>query len=161
MQATASLPQTLTPYHAKYYAYELTRRCPPDSDDRLASALVDAQVDLNPHQIDAALFSFKSPLSRGVLLADEVGLGKTIEAGWCWRSGGTSQRATPPECARAACCPSERTRRRRTGSRGHSEARRVGSVGKRVRRSAQAGGDERVLVPRAMARGVDSAWIIG
>ncbi|MBP7778280.1 MAG: DEAD/DEAH box helicase family protein [Acidobacteria bacterium] len=79
--ATATLPQTLTPYHAKYYAYELTRRCPPDSDDRLASALVDAQVDLNPHQIDAALFSFKSPLSRGVLLADEVGLGKTIEAG--------------------------------------------------------------------------------
>jgi superfamily II DNA or RNA helicase len=81
MPATATLPQTLTPYHAKYYAYELTRRCPPDSDDRLASALVDAQVDLNPHQIDAALFSFKSPLSRGVLLADEVGLGKTIEAG--------------------------------------------------------------------------------
>lgn len=60
----ATLPQTLTPYHAKYYAYELTRRCPPDSDDRLANALVDAQVDLNPHQIDAALFSFKSPLSR-------------------------------------------------------------------------------------------------
>jgi adenine-specific DNA-methyltransferase len=72
---------TLTPYHAKYYAYELTRRCPPDSEDRLASALVDAQVDLNPHQIDAALFAFRSPLSRGVLLADEVGLGKTIEAG--------------------------------------------------------------------------------
>jgi adenine-specific DNA-methyltransferase len=79
--ATASPPQTLTPYHAKYYAYELTRRCPPGSDDRLAAALVDVQVDLNPHQIDAALFSFRSPLSRGVLLADEVGLGKTIEAG--------------------------------------------------------------------------------
>lgn len=77
----ATVPPTLTPYHAKYFAYELTRRCPPDSDDRLASALVDAQVDLNPHQVDAALFSFKSPLSRGVLLADEVGLGKTIEAG--------------------------------------------------------------------------------
>ncbi|HWD40105.1 MAG TPA: SNF2-related protein [Fimbriimonas sp.] len=76
-----TLIQTLTPYHAKYYAYELTRRCPPDSDDRVASALVDAQVDLNPHQVDAALFSFKSPLSKGVLLADEVGLGKTIEAG--------------------------------------------------------------------------------
>ena len=81
MPTTTSLPQTLTPFHAKYYAYALTRRCPPDSDDRLASALVDAQVDLNPHQVDAALFSFKSPLSRGVLLADEVGLGKTIEAG--------------------------------------------------------------------------------
>src|SRR5579864_5149840 len=39
---------TLTPYHATYYAYELTRRCPPDSDDRVASASVDAQVDLNP-----------------------------------------------------------------------------------------------------------------
>ncbi len=49
--------------------------------DRLATALVDAQVDLNPHQIDAALFAFRSPLSKGVLLADEVGLGKTIEAG--------------------------------------------------------------------------------
>jgi adenine-specific DNA-methyltransferase len=81
MPATVTLPQILTPYHAKYFAYELTRRCPPDSDDRLASALVDAQVDLNPHQIDAALFSFRSPLSKGVLLADEVGLGKTIEAG--------------------------------------------------------------------------------
>jgi SNF2 family DNA or RNA helicase len=39
-----------------------------------------AKVDLNPHQIDAALFALRSPLSNGVLLADEVGLGKTIEA---------------------------------------------------------------------------------
>jgi SNF2 family DNA or RNA helicase len=38
-------------------------------------------VDLNPHQIEAALFAFRSPLSRRALLADEVGLGKTIEAG--------------------------------------------------------------------------------
>jgi adenine-specific DNA-methyltransferase len=38
-------------------------------------------VDLNPHQVDAALFAFRSPLSKGALLADEVGLGKTIEAG--------------------------------------------------------------------------------
>ena len=71
----------LTDYHAKYFAYELTRRCPPDSVEKLAAALADAQVDLNPHQIDAALFAFKSPLSKGALLADEVGLGKTIEAG--------------------------------------------------------------------------------
>jgi SNF2 family DNA or RNA helicase len=41
----------------------------------------DAQVDLNPHQVEAALFAFKSPLSKGAILADEVGLGKTIEAG--------------------------------------------------------------------------------
>ena len=71
----------LTAYHAKYYAYELTRRCPSGGEDRLAGALVDAQVDLKPHQIDASLFAFWSPLFRGVVLADEVGLGKTIEAG--------------------------------------------------------------------------------
>lgn len=71
----------ITPYHAKYFAYELSKRCPSDSIEKLASALIDAQVDLNPHQIEAALFAFRSPLSKGALLADEVGLGKTIEAG--------------------------------------------------------------------------------
>jgi adenine-specific DNA-methyltransferase len=72
---------TITDYQAKYIAYELTRRFPPDSTEKITAALVDAQVDLNPHQIDAALFAFQSPLSSGALLADEVGLGKTIEAG--------------------------------------------------------------------------------
>jgi ERCC4-related helicase len=71
----------VTQYHAKYLAHELTRRCPSDSLQKLAASLSDAQVDLNPHQIDAALFAFRSPLSRGAILADEVGLGKTIEAG--------------------------------------------------------------------------------
>jgi len=71
----------LTPYHAKYFAYELTRRCPSDSIEKLAGAVASAQVDLNPHQVDAALLAFNSPLSKGALLADEVGLGKTIEAG--------------------------------------------------------------------------------
>ena len=49
--------------------------------DRLSMSLFDASVDLNPHQIEAALFALQSPLSKGVILADEVGLGKTIEAG--------------------------------------------------------------------------------
>src|SRR5437660_2296735 len=71
----------ITDYQAKYFAYELTKRSPSDSMEKLAAALADAQVDLNPHQVDAALFAFKSPLSKGALLADEVGLGKTIEAG--------------------------------------------------------------------------------
>ena len=71
----------LTDYHAKCFAHELTRRCPSDSVEKFAAALADAQVDLNPHQVDAALFAFRSPLSKGALLADEVGLGKTIEAG--------------------------------------------------------------------------------
>ena len=72
---------TFTEYHAKYFAYELTKRCSSDSLEKLAGAVAGAQVDLNPHQVDAALFAFNSPLSKGALLADEVGLGKTIEAG--------------------------------------------------------------------------------
>lgn len=71
----------LTPYHAKYFVHELAKRCLFDSIEKLLSALVDAQVDLNTHQIEAALFAFRSPLSKDALLADEVGLGKTIEAG--------------------------------------------------------------------------------
>jgi len=51
----------LTDYQAKYLAHELTRRCPSDSFQKLAATLADAQVDLNPHQIDAALFAFRSP----------------------------------------------------------------------------------------------------
>ena len=68
-------------YRVKYLAYEITRRFPSGSSERFNRTLADAQVDLNPHQVEAALFAFKSPLSKGVLLADEVGLGKTIEAG--------------------------------------------------------------------------------
>ena len=71
----------ITPYHAKYFAHFLTRRLPANNLDKLTASLHDAQVDLTPHQIDAALFAFKSPLSNGAILADEVGLGKTIEAG--------------------------------------------------------------------------------
>src|SRR5215212_11399307 len=71
----------ITDYHAKYFAYELTKRHPSDSLEKLAGAVASAQVDLNPHQVDAALFAFHSPLSKGALLTDEVGLGKTIEAG--------------------------------------------------------------------------------
>lgn len=70
-----------TPYHARYFAYELTRQHGPGAGDRLSMALFDACVDLNPHQIDAAAFALRNPLSKGVLLADEVGLGKTIEGG--------------------------------------------------------------------------------
>lgn len=79
----------ITPYHAKYYAHELTKHCASGSMEKLDGALVDAQVDLNPHQAEAALFAFKSPLSSGAILPDEVELGKTIEADfsfflWLW-----------------------------------------------------------------------------
>jgi len=78
----------LTDHQAKLFAFELLRRHPAGDTARIGSALMDAQVDLNPHQVDlnphqvdAALFAFRSPFSKGVILADEVGLGKTIEAG--------------------------------------------------------------------------------
>lgn len=71
----------ITDYHAKYFAHELTKRFSSDKFEKIASTLIDARVDLNPHQVDAALFAFYSPLSKGAILADEVGLGKTIEAG--------------------------------------------------------------------------------
>lgn len=70
----------MTPHQAKYFAHDLTR-VGAVGLDRLSMSLFDAAVDLNPHQIEAALFALQSPLSKGVLLADEVGLGKTIEAG--------------------------------------------------------------------------------
>jgi hypothetical protein len=64
-------------------------------------SLFDATVDLNPHQIEAALFALHSPPSKGVILADEVGLGKTIEAGivlcqyWAERKDGYSYCVQP------------------------------------------------------------------
>ncbi len=68
-----------TPHQAKYFAHFLTREGL-DEGEGLTQSLSSARVDLNPHQVDAAMFALRSPLSKGVLLADEVGLGKTIEA---------------------------------------------------------------------------------
>ena len=64
-----------------YYAWQLSRSRGGADDDKLSGVLSEARVDLNPHQVMAALFAFQSPFSKGVILADEVGLGKTIEAG--------------------------------------------------------------------------------
>ncbi len=68
-----------TNYQAKFFAHFLTREGIGEQDS-LTQSLSSARVDLNPHQVDAAMFALRSPLSKGVLLADEVGLGKTIEA---------------------------------------------------------------------------------
>jgi adenine-specific DNA-methyltransferase len=70
-----------TPYHSHYWAQQLTLKSSSDSMENLSRSFSGARVDLNPHQVDAALFAFRSPLSKGTILADEVGLGKTIEAG--------------------------------------------------------------------------------
>lgn len=69
-----------TQYQAKFFAHALTLEGG-TGVERLTQSLLNSRVDLNPHQVEAALFALHSPLSKGVLLADEVGLGKTIEAG--------------------------------------------------------------------------------
>lgn len=71
----------LNAYQAKYFAHELQRSYANDHVGKLAGLLFDAQVEPKPHQIDAALFALQTPFLPGVILADEVGLGKTIEAG--------------------------------------------------------------------------------
>lgn len=71
----------ITRFHVRYYAALLTQQQANGDLGSLSQSLLSSTVDINPHQIDAALFAFSSPLSKGVVLADEVGLGKTIEAG--------------------------------------------------------------------------------
>ena len=78
---SVEIKSSLTAYQAKYYAHELLRSYSNDHVGKLAGLLFDAQVEPKPHQIDAALFALQTPYLPGVILADEVGLGKTIEAG--------------------------------------------------------------------------------
>jgi hypothetical protein len=67
-----------TPHQRAYLAHWLTLTG--KAEDSLTQTIAGARVDMNPHQVEAALFALASPLSGGVMLADEVGLGKTIEA---------------------------------------------------------------------------------
>ena len=78
---TPLVTSLITDYQAKYSAYELQRSYASDHVGSLAGLLFDARVEPKPHQIDAALFALQTPFLPGVILADEVGLGKTIEAG--------------------------------------------------------------------------------
>ena len=67
-----------TRYQSGYIAHTLSLEGL--AEEALTQTIASAKVDMNPHQVDAALFALASPLSNGVILADEVGLGKTIEA---------------------------------------------------------------------------------
>lgn len=69
------------PFLQRYLAEKITLQKMAGSISRLSSVLAKSTIELNPHQISAALYAFNSPLQRGAILADEVGLGKTIEAG--------------------------------------------------------------------------------
>jgi excisionase family DNA binding protein len=77
-QFDTSAAASYSPHQGTFFAHRLTLEG--TGEDALAQSLSTARVDMNPHQVDAALFALASPLSKGVLLADEVGLGKTIEA---------------------------------------------------------------------------------
>lgn len=67
-----------TAYQTGYFAHWLSLEG--KAEQSLTQVIASAKVDMNPHQVEAALFALASPLSNGVILADEVGLGKTIEA---------------------------------------------------------------------------------
>ena len=73
-------PRSLTRFHERLMAEELTGKVA-DGQARVMRAVAEAKVDLNPHQLEAAVFAMESLSRGGCMLADEVGLGKTIEAG--------------------------------------------------------------------------------
>ncbi len=57
------------------------RRRRSDEQRRYAAPQRAAKIDANPHQIEAVIFALARLREGGCILADEVGLGKTIEAG--------------------------------------------------------------------------------
>jgi SNF2 family DNA or RNA helicase len=76
-----TLNSNISLFYQNIFARVLTLKRPAHELKKLNQTRASSAVDLNPHQIDAALFAFNCPLSRGAILCDEVGLGKTIEAG--------------------------------------------------------------------------------
>lgn len=68
-------------FNQRILAEDLIRVRRPDDRERYAAAQRQARIDPNPHQIDAVIFALRRLREGGCILADEVGLGKTIEAG--------------------------------------------------------------------------------
>jgi adenine-specific DNA-methyltransferase len=69
------------PIQRRFEAEDLIRRRRSDEQARTASSQRQGRIDPNPHQIDAVMFALGRIPEGGCILADEVGLGKTIEAG--------------------------------------------------------------------------------
>src|SRR5260370_4587428 len=72
---------TLHAFNRRILAEDLVRVRRPDDRERYAASQRQARIDPNPHQIDAVIFALRRLREGGCILADEVGLGKTIEAG--------------------------------------------------------------------------------
>ena len=69
------------PIHRRYHAEDLVRLRRAGERRRYAASQRQGRIDANPHQIDAVMFALRRIPDGGCILADEVGLGKTIEAG--------------------------------------------------------------------------------
>ena len=69
------------PIQRRFAAEDLVRRRRSDEHARTASSQRQGRIDPNPHQVDAVMFALGRLTEGGCILADEVGLGKTIEAG--------------------------------------------------------------------------------
>src|SRR4029434_10770643 len=72
---------TLHAFNLRMLAEDLVRVRRPDDRERYAASQRQARIDPNPHEIDASIFALRRLREGGCILADEVGLGKTIEAG--------------------------------------------------------------------------------
>ena len=74
-------PGGLGPIRRRLLAEDLVRLRRSDDQRRYAASQRRGRIDPNPHQIDAVIFALRRLPEGGCILADEVGLGKTIEAG--------------------------------------------------------------------------------
>ncbi|MET0413505.1 MAG: SNF2-related protein [Polyangiaceae bacterium] len=74
-------PSAMHAAQRRYLAEDLVRRRRSDEERRYSAPQRAAKIDANPHQIDAVIFALARVREGGCILADEVGLGKTIEAG--------------------------------------------------------------------------------
>ena len=68
---------TSTPFHAYYTARILDSL---QDDDKFIPSFASSDIKVYPYQVGAALFATRSPYSKGVVLMDESGLGKSTEA---------------------------------------------------------------------------------
>ena len=75
------MPHIRHPIHRRFDAEDLVRLRRSSERRRYAASQRLGRIDPNPHQIDAVMFALRRIPEGGCILADEVGLGKTIEAG--------------------------------------------------------------------------------
>lgn len=68
---------TATPFHAYYTARILDSL---QDDDKFIPTFASSDIKVYPYQVGAALFATRSPYTKGVVLMDESGLGKSTEA---------------------------------------------------------------------------------